>query len=1000
MGIFTRDEAQLLNYDAVAFFYFAGTMLTVTVLPWTWALVRHLCWPRPSAEEDFDGRGPVCPKDAVVKKCPSAVMEAKRRRAIEMAYSWKQRLRGYVWLQLFVVAVLWLLLGAVILRVLELPGEMRSFDPYDILGLGPGAELPQIKKAYRTKSLAHHPDKDRDNPLATVQFDRVVKAYAVLTDDRARRNYEKFGNPDGPGERKVSIALHPIFLASKENQLMTLCSFFAILFFFPTVVLCFCLRGPPKSPAGIATETLRMLDACIDVEVGPQDGPGLLAATQEAWRLGYLDLRQVARAMLMHLPQPLEPSSIVEVRGPSKPGEAPKVVGRGVVRRVRPDGRTCDVEVCPLEPNEQVPGGEPARSEMKEFPVSSLSPFEPRAPCPFSDAQVRRGTALVWAHLWRMHKHMTPRIRAEIDHVLRRSVPIGRAMISAAMQTGGGRSGSMDAVRGMIIFRRCLIQALAEDSSPLLQIPHVTAEAIEKHLGDDAPSLREVAADERARAQLIKRLNFDARQSLDVDAFCRHMPRVELSGTVEVLDEDGVAEDDLATLTVKLVRTNLAEGEAIGPVHAPFFPVPKFEEWWLLLYDDRARRLVTGEVMLGTGRSETAEIRFLVPRKGPFNWTVHAMCDSYAGFDAQCSVSFTALKQSQVAREVFVHPDDVNIRSFFDELMAGLQPEEDSEESEDELPSRAAPKAVAAAPAPTAGGTPQGETASAEEGSNGQVQRPTNGTRKPPADSSDSEIEDESAAPETHGLFFKAVDPNGCYIYRQPQEAQEMRLGMLPPGGCVRAFLPDAAPEGWAELPVLRPGQPSQWILLKSGGKVSWKSLGNLYEQPLHTALQTNLSLRHLQLWVKKSKQSIGVEDVQQFAEIDNPRVRMALEEMIRRRIGDARYEALIDEAAEKTKQLQQRIAKARGIFISQNGILWHVGPSGQVRGLHPDGQRLGDRVSVSADNKVVFGPFRLDETRHCSCIHWIHRDDPEKQWVWSRDKTLNTRLRLGRASW
>ena len=42
----------------------------------------------------------------------------------------------------------------------DAPGELRSFDPYEILGLQKGAELREIKKAYHTKSLQHHPDKD------------------------------------------------------------------------------------------------------------------------------------------------------------------------------------------------------------------------------------------------------------------------------------------------------------------------------------------------------------------------------------------------------------------------------------------------------------------------------------------------------------------------------------------------------------------------------------------------------------------------------------------------------------------------------------------------------------------------------------------------------------------------------------------------------------------------------------------------------------------------
>lgn len=44
----------------------------------------------------------------------------------------------------------------------------------------------------------------------------------------ARVNYEKYGNPDGPGTMKIGIGL-PHFLVAKEYQLFILLFFFSIL---------------------------------------------------------------------------------------------------------------------------------------------------------------------------------------------------------------------------------------------------------------------------------------------------------------------------------------------------------------------------------------------------------------------------------------------------------------------------------------------------------------------------------------------------------------------------------------------------------------------------------------------------------------------------------------------------------------------------------------------------------------------------------------------------
>jgi translocation protein SEC63 len=49
-----------------------------------------------------------------------------------------------------------------------------------------------------------------------------------LTDDTARQNWEKYGNPDGPGSFQVAIAL-PRFLLQKDYHVSVLIAFFVVL---------------------------------------------------------------------------------------------------------------------------------------------------------------------------------------------------------------------------------------------------------------------------------------------------------------------------------------------------------------------------------------------------------------------------------------------------------------------------------------------------------------------------------------------------------------------------------------------------------------------------------------------------------------------------------------------------------------------------------------------------------------------------------------------------
>lgn len=56
---------------------------------------------------------------------------------------------------------------------------LKSFDPFQILGVEAGADMATIKRAYRKLSLIKHPDKNPDDPLAVTEFIQITKAYTV-----------------------------------------------------------------------------------------------------------------------------------------------------------------------------------------------------------------------------------------------------------------------------------------------------------------------------------------------------------------------------------------------------------------------------------------------------------------------------------------------------------------------------------------------------------------------------------------------------------------------------------------------------------------------------------------------------------------------------------------------------------------------------------------------------------------------------------------------------
>ena len=69
---------------------------------------------------------------------------------------------------------------------------MAAKDYYEVLGVQKGSTKDQIKDAYRKLALQFHPDRNK-SPEAEARFKEISEAYAVLSDDEKRRQYDSYG---------------------------------------------------------------------------------------------------------------------------------------------------------------------------------------------------------------------------------------------------------------------------------------------------------------------------------------------------------------------------------------------------------------------------------------------------------------------------------------------------------------------------------------------------------------------------------------------------------------------------------------------------------------------------------------------------------------------------------------------------------------------------------------------------------------------------------------
>lgn len=68
-----------------------------------------------------------------------------------------------------------------------------------MLGVERTATEVEIKRAYRTLAVKHHPDKNPGDAEAEEKFKEAAEAYAVLSDSQKRASYDRFGHSAGAG---------------------------------------------------------------------------------------------------------------------------------------------------------------------------------------------------------------------------------------------------------------------------------------------------------------------------------------------------------------------------------------------------------------------------------------------------------------------------------------------------------------------------------------------------------------------------------------------------------------------------------------------------------------------------------------------------------------------------------------------------------------------------------------------------------------------------------
>ncbi|KAF8771928.1 translocation protein SEC63 homolog [Argiope bruennichi] len=466
------------------FFYFLLSFEALVVIPCT-----YYFYPRSSTRTEK--------REKTLCNCDHCRIKACRLRLKE---PWRKAKERLIKLLLFIG---WVALALTAYKVTHLQHDYVAYDPFEILEIEADASVAEIKKAYRRLSLIHHPDMETGDEK---KFMMIAKAYAALTDEEARKNWQVYGNPDGPQAMSFGIAL-PSWIVEKNNSVFVL-GLYALVFMvaLPVTVGIWWHRS---------------------VQYGGEQV--LLATTQLYLSFIYKTPHMIFKRVIMIL------AASVEFR---------RQYNSEIIERP-----SDNVEVPLL---------------IKELP--NLGEKNKERPLCFSYSIKAR--ALLHAHLHRM-KLPSSNLEEDQMYIVKKCptlisefVQCASQMTMLALAGRISRIPNLDTIENAMKLSACIVQALWDNKSPLLQLPHINEDML-RHFCTrkrNIRSIRQLACmKEDDRKNMLRNLTAD--EYSNIMNVIGRMPIIDVNVKIEVEDDEDnstITAGAFVTVTANLMRSNMS----------------------------------------------------------------------------------------------------------------------------------------------------------------------------------------------------------------------------------------------------------------------------------------------------------------------------------------------------------------------------------------------------------------------------------------------------------
>lgn len=205
-------------------------------------------------------------------------------------------------------------------------------------------------------------------------------------------------------------------------------------------------------------------------------------------------------------------------------------------------------------------------------------------------------------------------------------------LLSAAVDVMSS-NGYLGAI-GAMDLSQMVVQAIWDQDLSIKQIPHFNAEIISRGREMQIESVYDVMEmEDEDRSKLLSGL--DKSRVQDVAKFVNSYPSIDVEFDLDTKQEMRAGEP--IALTVRLSQDVEEDEEVDQSVTAPFYPLQKMCNWWLVVGDTKTKSLL-GIKKISVAKSLNVKLDFQLEEEGTYkDVKLYLICDSYSGCDRKCS---------------------------------------------------------------------------------------------------------------------------------------------------------------------------------------------------------------------------------------------------------------------------------------------------------------------------------------------------------------------------